>query len=89
MRTQTFRVTQKGQVFHPGDLVIRPGDVLEIVNDDEDLLHHSYVDSPTFSFDSGDQEPGTKVDIAFPVPGDFRVLCGIHPRMKLHVRVLE
>ena len=55
--------------------------------DDADLLHHAYIDSDTFSFDSGDQEPGSKTDIVFTVPGDFKVLCGIHPKMKMQVHV--
>ena len=39
------------------------------------------------SFDSGDQEPGSKTDVTFPVAGDFDVLCAIHPKMKLTVHV--
>lgn len=84
---QTYRVSQKGRAFQPGSLVIRRGEVVEIINDDGDLLHHAYVDSPTFTFDSGDQEPGGRTQIAFTAPGSFSVLCGIHPKMKLAVRV--
>ncbi len=50
-------------------------------------MHHAYVESKQFSFDSGDQEPGAKVDITFPVSVTFTVMCGIHPKMKLRVRV--
>lgn len=82
-----FRVSQKDQAFHPNELHIRRGDVVDIVNDDGDLLHHAYIDSPTLKFDSGDQEPGMTAEIAFPVKGSFKVLCGIHPRMKLTVYV--
>ncbi|WP_216856287.1 hypothetical protein [Acidisphaera sp. S103] len=82
-----YIVTQKGQMFHPGKLSINRGDTVEIVNDDGELIHHAYVDSKTFSFDSGDQEPGSKTDIVFSVPGDFVVLCGIHPKMRLDVSV--
>ncbi len=80
-------VSQKDQAFHPGQLDIKRGDTVEIVNDDGDLLHHAYVESKSFSFDSGDQEPGAKVDIVFPIAGTFTVLCGIHPKMKLRVQV--
>lgn len=82
-----YIVTQKGQMFHPGKLSINRGDTVEIVNDDGELIHHAYVDSKTFSFDSGDQEPGSKTDIVFSVPGTFMVLCGIHPKMRLDVTV--
>lgn len=84
---QSYRVSQKGRAFQPNSLVIRRGEAVEIINDDGDLLHHAYVDSPAFNFDSGDQSPGEKAQIVFTVPGTFSVLCGIHPKMKLAVRV--
>ena len=71
----------------PGQLGIKRGDVVSIVNDDEDLSHHAYVVSDRFKFDSGDQEPGRNVDISFTVAGTFNVLCGSHPRMRLIVTV--
>jgi plastocyanin len=82
-----YQVSQKGRTFRPGELTIRRGETVQIVNDDGDLLHHAYVDSEQFSFDSGDQEPGSKTDVTFPVAGTFSVLCGIHPKMKLTVHV--
>jgi len=82
-----YSVSQKGREFHPGEITIKRGDTIRIVNDDGDLLHHAYVDSAKFSFDSGDQEPGSKTDVTFPVAGDFNVLCAIHPKMKLVVHV--
>jgi plastocyanin len=80
-------ISQKGREFHPGQISIKLGDTLQIVNDDADLLHHAYIDSPRFSFDSGDQQPGSRTDITFPVAGDFEVLCAIHPKMRLVVHV--
>ena len=71
----------------PGYLGIKRGDVVSIVNDDEDLSHHAYVRSDLFKFDSGDQEPGHDVDIPFTVVGTFNILCGIHPKMRLVVTV--
>jgi len=82
-----YLVSQKGREFRPGDLTIKRGEAITIVNDDADLQHHAYVDSDKFKFDSGDQEPGSKTDIAFPVTGTFDVLCAIHPKMKLTVHV--
>lgn len=74
-------------MFLPGMLNIHEGETIRIVNDDGDLLHHAYIESDTFNFDSGDQEPGSKTDITFPKAGTFTVLCGIHPKMKLVVNV--
>ena len=80
-------VSQKGRAFHPTSLELKVGDTVTIVNDDGDLLHHAFVDSPTFSYDSGDQQPGSKIDIVFSKAGNFNVLCGIHPKMKMAVIV--
>lgn len=82
-----YSISQKGREFHPGEIAIKRGETIQIVNDDGDLLHHAYIDSPAFSFDSGDQKPGSKSDITFPVAGDFDVLCAIHPKMRLTVHV--
>jgi plastocyanin len=80
-------ISQKGREFHPGQITIKRGDTIQIVNDDADLIHHAYVDSKTFTFDSGDQEPGSITNVTFPVAGDFNVLCAIHPKMLLVVHV--
>ncbi|MDP4025016.1 plastocyanin [Methylobacterium sp. NEAU 140] len=80
-------VSQKGRTFQPDALAITRGDTITVVNDDSDLLHHAFVEAATFSFDSGDQEPGSRTPITFTQKGTFQVLCGIHPKMKLLVRV--
>jgi|SRR5581483_1287979 plastocyanin len=80
-------VSQKGREFHPTEISINRGDTIRIVNDDGDLLHHAYVDSAAFSFDSGDQKPGSITPVTFPATGDFNVLCAIHPKMLLVVHV--
>jgi plastocyanin len=80
-------VTQAGQEFRPHEIAIKRGEVVQVVNDDGDLLHHVYIDSDQLQFDSGDQKPGSRTNIAFPATGTFLVLCAIHPKMKLTVRV--
>lgn len=80
-------VSQKGRAFNPGSLEIHVGDTVTVVNDDGDLLHHAYVDAPNFTFDSGDQQPGSRISIVFNKAGSFMVLCGIHPKMKMSVQV--
>lgn len=80
-------VSQKDRDFHPGSLTVDNNQKVTIVNDDGDLLHHVYVESDDFNFDSGDQQPGGSARITFNVPGDFKVLCGIHPKMKMLVHV--
>ena len=80
-------ISQKGRQFRPADVTIKRGETVHIVNDDADLRHHAYIDSDNLKYDSGDQEPGSKISIAFPVAGNFEVLCAIHPKMKLDVHV--
>lgn len=80
-------ISQKGREFRPNSISIQKGGAILIVNDDGDLRHHAYVDADNFKFDSGDQEPGSKTVVNFPIAGDFDVLCAIHPKMKLTVHV--
>ena len=82
----TFDVSQKGRVFQPESIEINVGDTLAIHNDDE-FLHHVYIKSPTFNYDSSEQPQGRTVEVKFPVAGDFEVRCGIHPKMLLVVHV--
>jgi plastocyanin len=83
----TVVVTQRGRAFQPASVEIKVGDRVRVINDDGDLLHHAYVDDANLKFDSGEQEPGTSLEIAFPTAGTFDVLCGIHPKMRLVVTV--
>jgi plastocyanin len=83
----THQVTQKSRSFNPGTIEIRRGDTLRILNDDGELLHHAYVRDGGMTFDSGEQEPGTAVQIRFASAGQFTVKCDIHPRMRLVVTV--
>jgi plastocyanin len=82
-----YMVSQLGRTFQPRELTIRRGDSVQFVNDDGDLLHHAYVESDSFNFDSGDLKPGSKTNVNFPTAGRFLVLCAIHPKMKLIVHV--
>ncbi|OPZ00964.1 hypothetical protein A5906_18755 [Bradyrhizobium sacchari] len=82
-------ISQKDREFRPKEIIIKRGETLRFVNDDGELLHHAYLSSDTFEFDSGDQQPGSQFDVVFSVAGDYTVLCGIHPKMKLGVHVTK
>ena len=81
-----LNVSQKSRAFTPVSVTIGAGDTLAIHNDDE-YVHQVFVDSPSFHFDSGEQDVGQTVEITFPVAGTFHVLCAIHPKMQLDVAV--
>lgn len=87
MASAGLEVSQRGRMFDPGEVTVRRGEPLRIVNNDGELLHHAYVEAPGFKFDSGEQEPGKSVSIRFPDAGAYEVLCGIHPKMRLKVTV--
>jgi cytochrome c peroxidase len=79
-------VSQDDKNFHPPHIALPRGARLWIVNNDT-RTHNVRVFDPALDFDSGAQEPGETVEIAFPSPGSFLVFCGIHPKMELYVDV--
>jgi cytochrome c peroxidase len=83
---QVSTVSQDDKTFHPGHIALPLGARLWIVNNDT-RTHNVRVFDPAFDFDSGAQEPGETVEMAFPAAGSFLVFCGIHPKMELYVDV--
>jgi cytochrome c peroxidase len=81
-------VSQDDKAFHPSHIALPRGGRLWIVNNDT-RTHNVRVFDPALDFDSGAQEPGETVEIAFPAVGTFLVFCGIHPRMELYVDVAQ
>jgi plastocyanin len=79
-------VSQKNRAFGVHDVQIAQGDTIHFTNDD-DFTHQIYVQSPSLTYESEEQDPGQAVDVRFPVPGTFEVRCHIHPKMLLHVDV--
>jgi cytochrome c peroxidase len=83
---QVSTVSQDDKAFLPGHIALPRGARLWIVNNDT-RTHNVRVFHPALDFDSGAQEPGETVEIAFPATGSFLVFCGIHPKMELYVDV--
>ena len=81
-----LEVVQKGRSFSVPELDIVAGDTVRFTNEDS-FLHQIFVHSPAFNIDSDEQRPGENVDVRFLVAGEFQVLCAIHPKMVLSVRV--
>jgi plastocyanin len=80
-------ISQKERTFQPHVLQIARGETVHILNDDGELLHHAYVTTDAFSFDSGEQEPASVTNIRFTAAGTYTVRCRIHPKMSLVVVV--
>src|SRR5262249_15239736 len=83
---QVSTVTQDDKAFSPTHIALRRGQRLWILNNDT-RTHNVRVFDPAFNFDSGAQEPGETVEVAFPAQGSLLVFCGIHPKMELTVDV--
>ncbi len=86
-RAAPAAVSQRGRAFQPNEIQLQAGDTVSFINDDQQLLHHAYLTASGFSFDTGEQEPGTTARVRFTTAGTFTVLCGIHPKMRLSVTV--
>lgn len=79
-------ITQHEKAFSPTHVALTAGSRLWFLNNDT-RTHNIRVFHPDLDFDSGAQEPGETVEIAFPEAGSFLVFCGIHPKMELNVDV--
>lgn len=79
-------ISQHDKVFTPTHVRVRRGERLWFLNNDT-RTHNIRVFDEKLDFDSGAQEPGETVEIAFPKTGSYLVFCGIHPKMELTVDV--
>jgi plastocyanin len=86
MAANMIHIVQNHRAFNTTSLQIARGDTVRFDNSDQ-FRHQIYVDSPAFTFESDEQEPGTNVDILFSKAGLFQVRCHIHPKMLLQVEV--
>jgi plastocyanin len=81
-------VTQKGRLFSVDSITIKKGDTLTFFNDD--TVPHNIMSTSTGSeFNLGSQQPGSSTPVSFNSAGEFNVICAIHPRMKLAVKVTD
>jgi len=79
-------ISQHDKMFTPTRVRVKRGERLWLLNNDT-RTHNVRVFDEKFEFDSGAQEPGETVEIAFPKEGSYLVFCGIHPKMELNVEV--
>jgi plastocyanin len=80
-------VLQIKQSFEPRVLTVGAGATVAFLNAD-DVDHNLHLVSPQGpEQDFGVQKPGQSRMIAFGRPGQYRVVCSIHPKMKLKVTV--
>jgi plastocyanin len=81
-------ISQKGGVFSQTQIALKKGDRVIFVNDDN-VTHNIFSTSPGNAFNIGVQAPGASTPIKFASAGDVVILCAIHPRMKMAVKVTD
>lgn len=80
-------VSQSNQTFSSATLNAHVGDKLTFQNNDT-VTHNITVKSGDGDADDlGLQKPGGAVHYKFDAKGAYRVVCSIHPRMKMTVNV--
>lgn len=79
-------VTQKGMSFMPKTLTVKVGDSVAFLNNDK-LTHNVFSKSSGNSFNLKAVRPGKSESVTFSTPGDVKVRCAIHPKMKMTIKV--
>ncbi|MBV9456233.1 MAG: hypothetical protein JO141_01765 [Bradyrhizobium sp.] len=79
-------IHQQGRAFSADSVTIKKGEALTFLNDDT-VPHNIMSTSKGNEFNLGSQGPGTSTDVTFKEAGDVQVICAIHPRMKMTVKV--
>lgn len=80
-------VGQKERRFSEELVTVKPGGTVRFANDDS-IAHNVYARDPAGTNQPGQlQKPGEQSDLVFAAVGEHQVLCAIHPRMRMTVRV--
>jgi plastocyanin len=81
-------IHQQGRAFSAESVTVKKGDALTFLNDDS-VPHNIMSTSKGNEFNLGSQGPGSSTDVIFKETGDVLVICAIHPRMKMTVKVVD
>jgi len=81
-------IRQKGRMFSSASVTIGKGETLTFLNDDT-VPHNVASITKGNEFDLGSQPPGASTDVTFDAVGEIDVICAIHPRMKMTLKVTD
>ena len=81
-------ISQKGRAFSSETVTLKKGGTLTFMNDDS-IPHNIMSTSSGNEFNLGSQPPGASTDVTFKEAGEVLVICAIHPRMKMTVKITE
>ena len=81
-------IHQQGRAFSAENTTVKKGEALTFLNDDS-VPHNIMSASKGNEFNLGSLPPGSSTDVTFKEAGDVAVICAIHPRMKMTVKVVD
>jgi plastocyanin len=81
-------IHQQGRAFSTENITVKRGEALTFLNDDT-VPHNIMSATKGNEFNLGSQAPGASTDVSFNEVGDVSVICAIHPRMKMTVKVID
>ena len=81
-------IHQQGRTFSSESFTVKKGEAVTFLNDDT-VPHNIMSTSAGNEFNLGSQAPGSSTDVSFKEAGDVSVICAIHPRMKMTIKVTE
>ena len=81
-------IHQQGRMFSSETVTVKKGEALTFLNDDT-VPHNVMSASKGNEFNFGSLPPGSSTDVTFKETGDVQVICAIHPRMKMIVKVVD
>jgi plastocyanin len=77
--SEIVKVSQKGAQFAPGLVIVCVGQTVNFLNDeDRQVDHNVFSNSPTKQFDLGVYKPGESRSVTFDKPGPVFLYCSIH-----------
>ena len=81
-------IHQQGRAFSSESITVKKGEAVTFLNDDT-VPHNIMSASKGNEFNLGSLPPGSSTDVTFKDGGDVQVICAIHPRMKMTVKVVD
>jgi plastocyanin len=81
-------IHQQGRAFSSESATVKKGEAVTFLNDDT-VPHNIMSISAGNEFNLGSQPPGSSTDVSFKQTGEVAVICAIHPRMKMTIKVVE
>ncbi len=85
--TSQVAVNQKGSRYSTESVTINPGEAINFINDDETVHNVSVKDEAGDYVAALVEKPGEEKTVTFDKPGEYSVLCMIHPKMRMTVSV--